>query len=582
MAIPQEYIAELIARNDVVEIISRNVQLKRRGRTYLGLCPFHNEKTPSFIVYPETQSFYCFGCGAGGDIVTFTKNINNLDYVESIKLLAGLVNMPMPNDNDNSGKIRSKVLAINKETARFFHKQLNSDAGKEARAYWRGRRLSDAIITKYGLGYAPDSFFELSNYLKSLGFTKEELIASAVVKESDKGNLYDVFRNRVMVPIFDLRGNVIAFGGRNLGDEKPKYINSAETIVYKKSKTLYALNMAKKINSKRYILCEGYMDVLAMHQAGFTTAIAGCGTALTQEQVKLISEYADEVVLCYDSDEAGQKAAKKAIEIFSYSPVRVSVLKLDGAKDPDEFIAKFGKDQFERVLNGANNAVEYELFNIKSKYDITTADGRVEYIKNAITVLAGKISPTQRDVYVGRLAQETDVDKKSIFLQLEYKIKQDNRFKQKQREKDLLRENVAGGININSFQGGQRTLGIVYAEQQLVTAILKNTQYYQLVKGKLSPTDFINPEMANVFGLISKKIEQGQNIDLAYLSQDLPENTIMLLGKIIAQNYDTGFQEQDVILNLEKIQKSVPVSASSADKSPQEIMDSLKKRGIIK
>ncbi|MDO5601895.1 MAG: DNA primase, partial [Oscillospiraceae bacterium] len=322
MAIPQDYITELLERSDVTDIIGSFVQLKRRGRTYTGLCPFHNEKTPSFVVYPETQSFYCFGCGAGGDIITFVKKIQNLDYVEAVKWLAARAGMPLPEDRDDTGRLRSRVLAINKEAARFFFQQLNSEQGAAARAYWRGRGLSDTTIRRFGLGYAPDGFHALRDFLRGKGYTEEELLAAAVVKRSEKGNTYDVFRNRVMIPIFDLRGNVIAFGGRNMGPEKPKYINSPETLVYKKGRNMFAANLAKKSPEKRYILCEGYLDVISLHQAGFTTAVAGCGTALTPEQVKLLSEYADEVVLCYDADEAGQKAAKRAITLFSDAPVK--------------------------------------------------------------------------------------------------------------------------------------------------------------------------------------------------------------------------------------------------------------------
>ncbi|MEG0167984.1 MAG: DNA primase, partial [Ruthenibacterium sp.] len=331
--IPQEYIFELVQRSDIVDVVQNYVQLRHRGRTHTGLCPFHNEKTPSFVVYPETQSFYCFGCGAGGDVINFVKRINNVDYIEAVKTLAARAGMTLPDEDDQTGKMRSRIISINKDTARFFYDCLNQDEGKAARLYWRGRGLSDATIKRFGLGYAPDSFNRAREHLKTLGYTEDELIAAGIIRRSDKGGTYDMFRNRVMIPIFDLRGNVIAFSGRDFTSEKPqrKYVNSPETIVYKKSRVLFAMNLAKKSASRKYILCEGNLDAISMHQAGFTTAVAGCGTALTPEQVKMLSEYADEVVLCYDSDEAGQKATARAISLLSNSPIKVSVLAIPDA-----------------------------------------------------------------------------------------------------------------------------------------------------------------------------------------------------------------------------------------------------------
>lgn len=398
--IPRDYITELVQRSDIVDVVQSYVQLRHRGRTHTGLCPFHNEKTPSFVVYPETQSFYCFGCGAGGDVITFIKKINNVDYIEAVKFLAGRAGMALPEEDDQTGRLRSRIISINKDAARFYFSRLNSDAGRVGRAYWRGRGLSDATIKRFGLGYAPDSFRETRDHLKSLGYTEDELLAAGLIKRSEKGGTFDFFRHRVMIPIFDLRGNVIAFSGRKLDPEQPggKYVNSPETLVYKKSRTLFALNFAKKSQTRRYILCEGNLDAISMHQAGFTTAVAGCGTALTAEQVKILSEYADEVVLCYDSDEAGQKATRRAISLLSVSPLKISVLNIPDAKDPDEFIKKFGAERFEMLLNGSNNAIEYELLQAKGKYDIATPDGRLNYIKDAIGVLAGRITPTERDV----------------------------------------------------------------------------------------------------------------------------------------------------------------------------------------
>ena len=320
--IPHEYIEELTRRTDIVELVGGYVQLKRKGRLYGGLCPFHSEKTPSFYVYPDTQSFYCFGCGAGGDAVTFTKKINSIDYVEAVKLLAQRAGMPEPTEDDKTGRLRSRILTMNKDAARFFHACLNStvEEARQARAYWRRRGLDDKTINRFGLGYAPDDGQALYQHLRDKGYNQQELDASGLFKRSQSGRIYCLFWRRVMTPIFDLRGNIIAFGGRVLDDSKPKYVNSPETLVYHKSDTVFALQIAKRSASHRYVLCEGYMDVISMHQAGIDTAVCACGTALTPDQIKLISQYADEVILSYDSDEAGQKATLRSLELFRNSP----------------------------------------------------------------------------------------------------------------------------------------------------------------------------------------------------------------------------------------------------------------------
>lgn len=563
--IPQEYIQELISRTNIEELIGSYTQLKRAGRTYKGLCPFHSEKTPSFIVYPDNQSFYCFGCGAGGDAISFVKKINNLDYVESVKFLASRAGMKLPDEDDAQGRMRSRVLALNREAARFFYQSLNGEKGKAARGYWRGRGLSDATIRRFGLGYAPDSFRETFVYLKSKGFTEEELLASGIAKKSEKGNLYDVFRNRVMIPIFDVRGNVIAFGGRNMGPEKPKYINSPETLVYKKSRTMFALNLAKKETARRYILCEGYLDVISLHQAGFSTAVAACGTALTAEQVRLLADYADEVVLCYDSDEAGQKATARAIQLFAPSTVKVTVLNIPGAKDPDEFIKARGPEAFARLLDGAGNAIEYKMAKAKAKYDIATPDGRLSYIRECIGLLADGTSPTEQDVYAGRLAQETGVDKKAIQAQLENAARVRGKRRAKEMERDMLKEGVAASIQLPRGISGQQALGVAVAEQQLVAALLKNPDLLGMVKGVLRPQQFILPEMGRAYGLIVERAERGEPFELPTLSCDLPDEVMAILSRVLAQNHGIGFGRQDMQLYLERICAGLPKAAAEMD-----------------
>lgn len=576
--IPHEYIEELVRRNDIVDVVQSYVQLRHRGRTHTGLCPFHNEKTPSFVVYPENQSFYCFGCGAGGDVITFIKKINNVDYVEAVKTLAARAGMSLPDEDDKTGQLRRRVLSINKDAARFFVECLQSDEGKAARRYWVEKRgLSPKTITRFGLGYAPDGFNRMRDHLRKLGYSKEEMLASGVVRESERGSLYDMFRNRVMIPIIDLRGNVIAFSGRDFTSEKPqrKYVNSPETIVYKKSRTLFAMNLAKKSTSRRYILCEGNLDAISMHQAGFDTAVAGCGTALTSEQVKLIGDYADEVVLCFDSDEAGQKATARAIQLFSSSNVKVSVLNIPDAKDPDEYIKKFGADRFEMLLNGSANAIEYALQKAKAKYDVATPDGRVGYLKDAISVLAGNVSATERDVYAGRLSQETDVAKPAILNQLESAVNARRRRQKQEREKKLLEEGAAGRIKVPFSQGGQKALGVAFAQQQLVAALLKEPSYVPLAAGRVKPENFLDEGLGQAFGLIVERVQSGENVDVASLSGEVSEQTLALISRVLAQNYDVGFARQDVEMYLDRIEHSVPPSSQAAEKTADELADYL-------
>lgn len=576
--IPHEYVEEVVRRNDVTDVIGSYVQLRHRGRTHSGLCPFHSEKTPSFVVYPETQSFYCFGCGAGGDVITFIKKINNLDYVEAVKFLASRAGMPLPEEDDKVGRMRSRILSINRAAARFFYEQLNaqSEEAKAARAYWRGRGLSDSTIRRFGLGYAPNDFKAMRSHLRGLGFSEEEMLASGIVKRSEKGNVYDAFRGRVMTPIFDLRGNVIAFGGRVLGDEKPKYINSSETLVYKKSKAMFALNIAKKSASRRYILCEGYMDVISLHQAGFETAVAACGTALTPDQVRMLGEYADEVVLCYDSDEAGQKATARSLGLFAESPVKVSVLNIPGAKDPDEFIKKYGRERFESLLNGTANAIEYRLAKVREKYDLGRPADRVEYIKDAIKLLAGKVTPTERDVYAGRLAEETDVAKTAVLAQLDAAVRASRRRADRQRQQALLGQGPGADIKLPyNAPGGEKALGIASAEQQLVTALIKDPALIPIARARVGPERFLMPDMAEAYRAVLACADEGAAPELALLATRLPEETVSLLSRFLARNYDVALGKKDLELYLDRIEQSVPKSVEAGRMSEQELEEYL-------
>lgn len=563
MAIPQEYIAELSRRTDIVELVRGYVELKRAGRMEKGRCPFHNEKTPSFYVYPETNSFYCFGCGAGGDAVIFMKNIANVDYVEAVKMLAARVGMPMPDEDDSAAKLRGRILMLNREAARFFAKNLNSDAGKQARAYLRARGLADATIRQFGLGYAPDDWDSLRTHLAHSGFDEREMLTADLCRKSERGGLYPTFRGRVIFPIIDLRGNVIAFGGRRMGDgQGAKYLNSSDTPVFKKSRNLFALNIARKSGEKRLILAEGYMDVISLHQAGFVTAVATLGTAVGDEQARLLSDYAEEVVICYDGDEAGQRATQRAIGILRNTPLKVRVLTLaehekpgeEDAKDPDEFIKKYGRDKFAQLLEGSGNTLEYALAKVRKANMLDSDAGRVNFIREALDVLAAQASPAEQDIYAGRIAEETNVTKAALLTQLESVVKKKQRQWARKREQQLKDEGMAAGVSIPYGAGGENALGVVFAQQQLVAALIKDAkEFVPMVLGRLDASQFLSEDLAEAFTLIVEKFKRGEYIDLTVLGGELEPKTVALVSKVLALNHDIGFSRRDVEMFIGRI-----------------------------
>lgn len=575
--IPQEYIQEVVRRNDIEEVIGQYVQLRRRGRTLSGLCPFHNEKTPSFVVYPDTQSFYCFGCGAAGDVINFVRKYNNLGYVESVKQLASRVGMPLPEEEDKEARARQRLLEINRCAARYFYEQLNAKTPEaaQARRYWKEKRgLSDAAIRRFGLGYAPEDFGGLLHYLKRRGFSEGELEHSGLIKRSAKGNLYDIFRHRVMVPIIDVRGSIIAFGGRVLDDSKPKYINSPETMVYHKSRTLFALNIAKKSTSKRYILCEGYMDVISMHEAGFDTAVCACGTALTAEQVKLLSEYADEVILSYDSDEAGQKATERSLGLFANSPVKVSVLSYQGAKDPDEFIKKYGRERFDMLLNGTANPTEFQLKKAKAKYDLRSDDGRLNYIREAIDILTGhSVTPTARDVYAGRLAEETGVSKQAIVSQMQGALRAANKRSHRKEQKEMAQQGIAADIRVPYSQGGDAVLGAASAGRQLVAALLQDPDEIPYVRARVQMESVLLPEMQQALQALFRCADEKLPVNLTTLQQILDDKAFQQVALAQAQNHDQKLARRDIDMYLERLQNAKPISERVSGTSDDQFLN---------
>ncbi len=586
--IPHEYIEELTRRTDIVELVGSYVQLKRKGRLYGGLCPFHSEKSPSFYVYPDTQSFYCFGCGAGGDAITFAKKINSIDYPEAVKMLAARAGMPEPQEDDKTGRMRSRILSMNKEAARFFHACLNStvEEARQARAYWRRRGLDDKTIVRFGLGYAPNDGQALYQFLRDKGYNQQELDASGLFKRSPSGRIYCLFWKRVMTPIFDLRGNIIAFGGRVLDDSKPKYVNSPETLVYHKSETVFALQIAKRSASRRFVLCEGYMDVISMQQAGIDTAVCACGTALTPDQVRLISEYADEVILSYDSDEAGQKATLRSLELFRNSPVKVGVLQIPGAKDPDEYIKKYGAERFKALLDGVGNALDFRLGRLRSQYDLSQDAQRLEYVKEAVDLLAERSSPTEQEVYAGRLAEETNISKAAIMTQLGTAVKKAGSKRRREHDRQVLRSGEMDQIKVSYTAGGSQALGIVSAQQRLLAAILREPRYLDLVQGQLTAEQFIQPQQKELYQAMVDCRQQGVDISLATLRAFVSEEALNELSHLAAQYSDVNCTPDDIRLYLDRIARGMPVASKAASMTNEELSSYFqsmreKKQGLV-
>lgn len=444
MAIPSSVIQEITERTDIVDLVSQYVTLKRSGADFLGLCPFHSEKTPSFRVTPSKQMFYCFGCQKGGGAIQFLMQIENLTFVDAVKKLGVNCGVTVTDNfvrDDNHEKKRKQMLDANREAGRFFYSSLSLDLGVNARQYLKKRELSPEIIQKFGIGYAPDTWDSLKKHLLSKGFREDLLVEVGLLSKSEKGSTYDRFRNRVMFPIFDVTGNVIGFGGRVLDDSKPKYLNSAETPLFDKSSNLYGLNFAKNDKSGQVIVVEGYMDVVTLYQYGVERAVASLGTALTARQARLLKRYSKEVVLCYDSDGAGVKAAHRGVALLRDADVRAKVLILDGAKDPDEFCKKFGVEKFLKTIEDATSPVLYKISAIKANYDVTLPEQRAEFLKEAAEEIALLKEPIERDVYIREIALSASVSEGAFAAQVKKAVLRLNQ-SGKQQEKTQIQKIV--------------------------------------------------------------------------------------------------------------------------------------------
>lgn len=582
MRLSEDFIAELKYKSDISEIASSYMQLKRRGRNLVGLCPFHGEKTPSFNIYGENGSFYCFGCGVGGDVITFVMKIENLDYMEAVKFLAQRAGMTVPEDavDDSVSKLRTRIFEANREAARFFYSQLFTSQGNAALTYLRNRALSDKTITRFGLGYAPNNRFALINHLKSKGFTDTELISANLVFKSRSGKgVVDRFVDRVMFPIIDLRGNVIAFGGRIMSDQKPKYLNTSDTIVFNKSQNLFSLNNAKNSGTRRLILCEGYMDVIAVNQAGFTDAVATLGTSLTSEQAVLMKRYCDEVVICYDSDEAGLKATQRAIGILRNAGLVVRVLSIPDSKDPDEFLRKNGEKgpaAFKYILDSSGNDVEYRLSKLKSNYDLNSSDGKFAYLTGAVKILATLDNDMEKDIYASKLSSEVSVEKNSILEQIR-KASRTKFANDRKSEFTKLVSKVTGRNDKMNPEHSKKPRATI-AEQNLISYIVNNPDKLSFVERYISSDDFVTDFNKKLYSYFYERIKDSKD-PLTTLSADFTSDEASSIYEIV-NSYSSFLATDSAVLeyiNIIKEESSKPSEEDIASLSGDEFSTYLKK-----
>ncbi|MBQ8378254.1 MAG: DNA primase [Oscillospiraceae bacterium] len=540
MALPADFLERLRSMNRIDDVMSSYVTLKRAGRTSKCLCPFHSEKTPSCVVYPDTESFYCFGCGAGGDVISFVMQIENLSYIEAVKLLAQKSGMAMPEDSrfgdDGIAKKKQRLYDMNKAAAKFFYKNLKTEKGKKGLEYLLNRGLKPETIKKFGLGVATNSWNDLKYHLLGEGFTEQELIDGSLITVSGKTNgTFDFFMDRVMFPFFDLRGNIIAFGGRALGTEDSrKYLNSKETLVFQKNRTLFCLNYAKNLAAKKkqILLCEGNMDVISLHQSGFENAVATCGTAITPEHARLMSQYCDEVIICYDSDEAGQKATQKALNILSDVGINTRVIKMQGAKDPDEFIQKFGPTAFQNLLDNSDGAINFELLKCKNGLDLDSDIGKVEYLKRCFNVLADIKSPIEREVYISRVSAENNVAKGIVEQEVVAAIRKKERAEKKREWNRTATFADAKRDKLNPNETLHRRE--VKAEKGILSYIFFNPDKAGIISDMLKEERFISDINRKIYKNLIEKIKNGDDFSISSFHGEFSPEEMGKISEIIA------------------------------------------------
>ncbi len=520
MAFPPAFLDELTARNPIEDVVGQYVSLRRSGSNLFGLCPFHGEKTASFSVAPDKGIYYCFGCHKGGNVINFQMEVEGLSYPDAVRALAQRVGLEVPEDEQYQSRYRQqeRLWAMHKEAARFFHSQLYAPVGKAALEYALGRGMPKSTLTKFGIGYAPDSWSSLTDHLRGKGYTNQELIDSGLVTVSRKnGNLFDRFRDRLMFPIIDVRGNVIGFGGRIMKNDKEaaKYLNSPETLIFNKRKNLFALNLAKKSKLGYLILVEGYMDAIALHQYGFDCAVASLGTALTEDGANLLSRYTSQVVLVYDGDAAGQNASQRAIPILEKAGLQVKVLKMRDAKDPDEFLKKFGADRFKLLLEESSNRVEYQLSAILQKYDLRDDDQKVKYLQESAELISTLPSAVQREVYGGRVADAAKIGADAMKLEVERARKR--RWAREKKKQEKIDLSPARNLQPKSKNFRYDNMKSARAEEMLLLSILQEPGLLDQTQ-KLTPQMFSSPLLGKVYGQFQQQHRDGLSVGIASLT----------------------------------------------------------------
>ena len=543
MAIPEAFLQELVERNDIVDVVGSYVRLtKRSGSNQFGLCPFHSEKTPSFSVSPDKQIYHCFGCGKGGGVINFIMEIEGLTFPEAAEFLAKRVGMAMPEQEDNrEAKKRRRMLELNRDAAKFFYSCLSVPNGGPALDYMAKREITPATAKRFGLGYAPDTWDSLMKAMKELGYSEYELFDAGLVRKGKNGGHYDAFRSRLMFPVIDVRGDVIGFSGRILGDGEPKYMNSPETLVFNKSRNLFGLNLAKKSKSGHIILAEGNIDVVMMHQAGFDSAVASLGTSLTPEQARLISHYTKEVIIAYDSDGAGKKAAQRAIGLLDKLDVKVKVLSMSGAKDPDEYIKTKGADAFRNLLDKSENHIDYRLQTVTDKYDLSVDEQKVAFLKEASDMVARLPGPVERQVYAIRVAGMAGVSNDVVVQEVERRRKKLTRSAQR-----LDARNQAHPEK--QFQPKEKEFRYENPESAAAEEGLIRLLYLDqgICRGKTlpEPEEFSSPVLARIYSVLKSKFEKGEIISMATVSAVLPPQEASLLASVL--------QKPEMLRNGEK------------------------------
>ena len=528
MAFPQSFMDELTARNDIVDVVGSYVTLTSKGGSFWGCCPFHNEKTPSFHVLQDKQIYYCFGCKKGGGVVNFIMEEENLSFPEAVRFLAKRANMEVPEDNTDreANRYRQRLLELNRDAARYYYQVLQSPEGAGVRAYLEKRRITRATAVKFGMGASPDSWDSLLTAMTKKGYSKRELLDTGLVVQNKNGRLYDKFRNRLMLPVIDTRGDVVAFGSRVLDKSEPKYMNSSETPVYSKRRVLYGLNLAKKTKRPNIILCEGNLDIVTLHQAGFDNAVASMGTALTPEQVRLLSRFTKELVLCYDNDNAGKIATERALQILNNSDFTVKVLQLprrlvDGEyikQDADDFIKFQGPDAFERLLNGSENGVEFRMAQVAAKYDLTNDEARIAYCAVISELLAALPGAVEREVYTVRAAETAKIGPDAMKLEVRRAAK---RKASKERRAELRRDlNPAASLQPRERTLRYENIRSARAEEGLLRLLLLDEGLFPR-EAPLQAEEFSSPLLGKAFALLWQAHEEGRSVSLNSLTGEL-------------------------------------------------------------